>query len=538
MQRRSRLFPFFAGLAALAITSVVAWFVHVDHVDKRRERLSAAAERIEKRVAKKVLALQAIRGAFIGNRQIPSRQFFADMVRAIPDSDSGVGAQGFGFATVSATADPSTPTQMVAAAYGLDIPPWPETEQPIRYTIVLLEPMDARNARALNYDMHSEPTRREAILAAERSGSPAVTRPVQLKQDEDAHGHPGFLIYVPLYGRDGVPSPALPRQPDEAIGFVYAPVHSARMIEGVLAEEPPLTLGVEVYSDAVKPENLLHRGNAALRDTMQFPITVADRTWVVSVGDYAAGWRWPTPALFVTLIGILMAGALAALLREHFRTLEANARLAEEARKRVEQQQVLLGESQHRIKNSIARKLALFRMTARETRDREELVRAFEARLQSMARAQELLLSHPGGGLPIARLLEQELGQWASASGVTWRGPDIRLEGSQLQALGLIVHEMATNSLKYGALASGGALDVVWSQRTEGGRPVVDFLWREAADKSAATPADQAGGFGSRLIRLMVEGQLGGTEKRSHDNGRLTLAIRFPLAPAEEPVLS
>lgn len=535
MPVRTRFIPVIAGLAALLVTVVVAWFVHVDQQDQRRERLSAAANRIEKRVAKKVLALQAIRGAFVGARQVPTRQFFADMVSAMPDNGDAGDAQAFGFAIASATSGSSLPTERVAADYGMRRAPWPATDQPIRFPIVMLEPQDERQARALNFDMYSEPVRREAMQSAERTGRPAMTRPVRLQQDLGDDNFPGFLIYVPLYARDGVMG-ATPRQPDEATGFVYAPVRSSELIERVLSEEPPLNMGVEVYSDAVRPENLLHRGNAALRNTMHFPIRVADRTWVVAVGEYAAGWRGPSPVLFVSLIGLMMSGALAALLREHFRTVEATERLAEETRKRADQQQVLLGESQHRIKNSIARKLALFRMTVRETKDRDELIRTFETRMQSMARAQELLLTHPGGGLPIARLLEQELGQWQNASGVHWGGPDIRLEGSQLQALGLIIHEMTTNSLKYGALATGKALDVSWTEREEAGKPLVDFVWREAAG-AGAQASSAAGGFGSRLIRLMVEGQLGGTERRSHENGELTLTIRFPLAPTEEQAM-
>ena len=534
MLPRLRYFPLLAGLATLAVTALVAWFLHVEHQTQQRERLSVAAERIEKRVANNILALQAIRGAFIGGQTIPTRQFLADMIGALPWKNGLAGVQGYAFAMASPPDNATVATEMVTQSYGVRRPPWPETDQPIRFPIVLIEPMDARNDRALNYDMYSEPVRRAAMQAAERTGRPAATDPVLLKQEDNETGQTGLLIYVPVYARDGLTAPGITRAPDQAIGFVYAPIRSGDLIEQVLAEDPPLNVGVEVYSDLIVPDMLLHRSSAALRDPVTVPISVADRIWIVRVGDFAMDWRGPAPVFFVALIGVFLSGAVAALSSAHLRMVDATARLAEETRKRVDQQQVLLGESQHRIKNSIARKLALFRMTARETQDRETLIRTYEARLQSMAHAQQLLHAEPGGGLPIERLLEQELGQWQGRSGIHWSGPDVRLEGSQLQALGLIIHEMATNSLKYGALATGRALEVTWRVDEQAQPAGVEFVWREQTDAPAA-PVGKAAGFGSRLIRIMIEGQLGGFEQHSHENGELSLAIRFPLTPATRP---
>jgi two-component sensor histidine kinase len=104
-------------------------------------------------------------------------------------------------------------------------------------------------------------------------------------------------------------------------------------------------------------------------------------------------------------------------------------------------------------------------------------------------------------------------------------GPQIVLDSAQAVALGLAVNELATNALKYGALATArGRLDVQW--RLEGNHLVVE--WYEADGPEVRTAALES--FGSRLLRRLIEGQLRGSVVRQMAKDGITCVLEFPIA--------
>jgi two-component sensor histidine kinase len=103
-------------------------------------------------------------------------------------------------------------------------------------------------------------------------------------------------------------------------------------------------------------------------------------------------------------------------------------------------------------------------------------------------------------------------------------GPQIVLDSAQAVALGLAVNELATNALKYGALATAkGRLDVQW--RLEGNHLVVE--WRESDGPEVRTAALES--FGSRLLRRLIEGQLRGSIVRQMEKDGVTCLLEFPI---------
>src|SRR5690606_17815517 len=127
---------------------------------------------------------------------------------------------------------------------------------------------------------------------------------------------------------------------------------------------------------------------------------------------------------------------------------------------------LMLQEMKHRIKNSIARILAIARQTSNSAESVGEFLSSFTARLQAMAAAQDMLTRSQWGRADLEQLLTTELcqvfGELQPAH--TVGGPTVDLDEKAVQALGLTFHELATSALKYGDMAHEDAeLLVTWS---------------------------------------------------------------------------
>ena len=210
-----------------------------------------------------------------------------------------------------------------------------------------------------------------------------------------------------------------------------------------------------------------------------------------------------------------------------------NARLVAALSRALAQAELARDELRHRVKNAYlaAQSLAMLSLPP-------DYSCVFAARIAALARAHELIDKKltQQDSIPISELLRAELEPYGeNAPGrLVLGGPAFALESAQGIALGLAINELATNALKYGALATpNGRLDVSWS--LEGNHLVLD--WREADGPEVRTAALE--NFGSRLLRRLIEGQLGGSViRRLEPNGvicRLEFPVRAVVAP-DEPV--
>lgn len=184
-------------------------------------------------------------------------------------------------------------------------------------------------------------------------------------------------------------------------------------------------------------------------------------------------------------------------------------RIDEIARERAEanaRQSVLLAELDHRVKNTLAQIQALMRRTRPDSGSIDEYIEALERRVQSMAHAQGLLSESRWRGAELRRLLDDELRQFESASGaVVVEGARVELVPRAALTLSLVLHELATNAGKYGALSvPHGRLHVSW--RREAGR--LCLSWRESGGPTVAPPRRR--GFGRTLIETSVAYELKG----------------------------
>lgn len=180
---------------------------------------------------------------------------------------------------------------------------------------------------------------------------------------------------------------------------------------------------------------------------------------------------------------------------------------AEEAR------EMFAGEMSHRVKNLFALATALTAIAARSAATTADMARDLTLRLMALGRAHDLVRPAPGekSKALLADLLEVLLAPYndesAAAKRITVFVPEIRVGDASATTLALVIHELATNSVKYGALSKeSGTLDV--SCTFDG--DIVVMLWKERGGPSAAASRG-AEGYGSKLITRSVSSQLGGS---------------------------
>ncbi len=183
------------------------------------------------------------------------------------------------------------------------------------------------------------------------------------------------------------------------------------------------------------------------------------------------------------------------------------ARDITERREAEARQDLLLREMDHRVKNLFTLAGGLVSLSARRATDPAELVSAVRERLASLARAHSLTAARGEVGTStlhalIATVLSPYDGE---GDRVAIDGPDVTLCGEAVTALAMVLHELATNAAKYGALSvDGGRIDVTCIERDDH----LDLIWAERGGPGVTVDAEA--GFGSTLIGATIKRQLSG----------------------------
>jgi two-component system CheB/CheR fusion protein len=157
----------------------------------------------------------------------------------------------------------------------------------------------------------------------------------------------------------------------------------------------------------------------------------------------------------------------------------------------------------------------------------DAFLEAFIGRLQAMARSYELLSRENWTESSLAELVRTELAPFGSER-LTIEGPDVSLKPKLALSLGMILHELATNAGKYGALsAPAGKLSIHWSKTAGAAGDELDFRWTESDGPTVARPRQQ--GFGLKLIERETSYNLGGRAEVDLRTAGLDARIAFPL---------
>jgi PAS domain S-box-containing protein len=200
-------------------------------------------------------------------------------------------------------------------------------------------------------------------------------------------------------------------------------------------------------------------------------------------------------------------------------------------RKEEERMQIIMRELSHRSKNLLAVIQGMVRQAIVASPDMPTFERSFSERLQGLARSHDLLVGRNWEGAPIGGLVRAQLAflMREDTSSVTIEGPDIVLTPEAAQALGLALHELATNAAKHGAFASStGAISVSWHIAGQGGEAHVEFRWQE--ENGLATERPGRSGFGRTVLERVVPATLGGTASLEFRDGKVCWLLQAPLS--------
>jgi PAS domain S-box-containing protein len=199
-------------------------------------------------------------------------------------------------------------------------------------------------------------------------------------------------------------------------------------------------------------------------------------------------------------------------------------------RKQVEEQvRLLMREANHRAKNMLSLVQAVARQTA--ARHPEDFVGRFTERLQALAANQDLLVRNEGQGVDVDELARAQLAHFADLVGsrITTHGPKLHLNAAAAQAIGLALHELATNAGKYGALSTEmGRVDISWGRDND----IFTMSWTEREGPPVSAPKRH--GFGTTVVEQMAKKSVEGVVELDYAPSGLIWRLTCPAANALE----
>jgi PAS domain S-box-containing protein len=200
-----------------------------------------------------------------------------------------------------------------------------------------------------------------------------------------------------------------------------------------------------------------------------------------------------------------------------------------ERKEREEKEHLLMREINHRAKNMLSVVDSIAHQTA--ARNPEDFVERFSERIQALSANQDLLVRNEWNGVEIADLVRAQLAHFADLIGsrIAMHGPKLRLNPASAQAIGLALHELATNAGKYGALSTdAGRVDVSWGSDGD----TLTMSWTEREGPPVSAPKRH--GFGTVVMETMAERSVGGKVELDYAPPGLTWRLACPAANALE----
>ena len=196
-------------------------------------------------------------------------------------------------------------------------------------------------------------------------------------------------------------------------------------------------------------------------------------------------------------------------------------------RKQMEQQQhQLVAELDHRVKNALATVAAIVAQTQEGRRSLPDFVAALDRRIQSLARTHELLSRSHWAGVSLHDIVERELAPYDFGN-MEIDGPHVELKAAAAQAMAMVLHELATNAAKYGALSNrSGRVQLRWWWLRNGSSGRLAIEWREIDGPLVQMPSRT--GYGTSIIRELVPFELSGKVDLALEPAGVTCRMEIP----------
>lgn len=251
-----------------------------------------------------------------------------------------------------------------------------------------------------------------------------------------------------------------------------------------------------------------------------------------------------TPFIFVsgvlgedTAIASFTSGATDYVLKQKLIRLPAAVeRAVAEYRERIERRrteerlQTLVAELSHRVKNTLATVMSIARRTAKSAESVEDYEKTLISRLRALSDAHALVFEANWSETDLAQVIERTLRPFRRADrAVEVEGPYVALSPKAALTLSLVLHELATNAVRHGALSSErGSVTVRWTFDETGGRRLVDIHWLEQGGPPVDAP--KRAGFGTTLLERSLAHDLDGEAVVDFGVSGFQCHLRFPAA--------
>jgi two-component sensor histidine kinase len=272
--------------------------------------------------------------------------------------------------------------------------------------------------------------------------------------------------------------------------------------------------------------------------------------WLASEFDYRAVWSFPValnekaasgtfamyfpeprePSIRELEIAAIMTQAAAIIISRH-NEVRRRGQAEADLRDRENRLRILVAELQHRDRNILGVVRRVFGRTFLEVGDREDMELHFRDRLEALARTQATLIQTTEGTADLEDMIWDQLMSVGAQhdSTVHIGGPDVVLSTRIAHPLGLMLHELTTNALKYGALKAPGArLNITWTVQSRDGGTELDFVWQEIG-VAAVSIAPRHEGFGRELIERALPHELGASTSFEIEPGGVICKVTLPL---------
>lgn len=384
-------FPLFFAIVTLALTLIAWYFIQRSVNLRNQERFNHYAQEIRNEVISRmdtyVNALVQTKSMYHVTREVDRKEFH-NYIQGLNILEEYPGVQGIAF-TKKVMPEELNQHEKDLRSEGLkNFKVWPPGIRELYFSIVLIEPLDWRNQRALGYDMYSDPIRQTAMITAWKTGEPAMSHIVELVQETKVGKQKGFLIYVPLYNTPL--APLAESRLKNLQGFIYSAFRAKDLFDQTFQYiRQTLPVDVKIYLGDMHEDTLLYQISSIDKGTDKFrktlKIEMAQNFFTVDVHSNAK-FDYETSSLF-PLLTLLLGFAVSVLIfvilwRYQLQTIKDKERASEleelyqKAQTAIKTRDEFLSVASHELKTPITSLKLQFQIA--EKMIREQNPKAYE----------------------------------------------------------------------------------------------------------------------------------------------------------------